>query len=70
MRRPHVQIHLPPLDAHEALALVDLLERAIAAVWRTHGDDMAEIRAAGSTGTSRLPNVVALPGLPPENDCF
>jgi hypothetical protein len=70
MRRPHVQIHLPPLDAHEALALVDLLERAIAAVWRTHGEDMAEIRAAGSTETSRLPNVVALPGLPSEDDCF
>jgi hypothetical protein len=70
MRRPHVQIHLPPLDAHEALALVDLLERAIAAVWRTHGDDMAEIRAAGSTPNSRQLDLVPPPEADPENDHF
>jgi hypothetical protein len=45
-RRParrHPQIHLPPLDAGYALTLVDIFERAISAIWRAHGDRMAEL---------------------------
>jgi len=37
------QIHLPPLDAGYALTLVDIFERAIAAIWRAHGDRMTEL---------------------------
>jgi hypothetical protein len=40
---PHAQIHFPPLTAHEALLLSNLLDRAIAALWRTHGDAMADL---------------------------
>ena len=52
-RRPrrHPQIHLPPLDAGYALTFVDIFERAITAIWRAHGDRMAELleqRAAPS----------------------
>lgn len=46
-RRPHAQLHLPPLEAHEALALVAICERLIAAVWRAHGDAMADVEANG-----------------------
>jgi hypothetical protein len=42
---PHAQIHLPPLTAEEALLLSNLLDRAIAALWRTHGDAMADLLA-------------------------
>ena len=42
--RRHAQIHLPPLDAGHALTLVDIFERAIEAVWRAHGERMAELR--------------------------
>jgi hypothetical protein len=42
-RRRHTQLHLPPLDAPDALALVAVLERAIAAIWRTHGESMAAL---------------------------
>jgi len=45
-RRPalrHAQIHLPRLDAGYALTLADIFERAIAAIWRAHGDRMAEL---------------------------
>jgi hypothetical protein len=42
-RHRHAQIHLPPLDAGYALTLVDIFERAIAALWRAHGDRMAEL---------------------------
>jgi hypothetical protein len=42
---PHAQIHLPPLTAHEALLLANLLDRAIAALWRTHGNAMADLLA-------------------------
>lgn len=40
---PHAQIHLPPLSAHEALLVANLLDRAIAALWRSHGDAMADL---------------------------
>ena len=39
-RRRHAQLHLPPLSANEALTVVTILERAIAAIIRAHGDDM------------------------------
>ena len=42
---PHAQIHLPPLTADEALLLANLLDRAITALWRTHGDGMADLLA-------------------------
>lgn len=45
MRSPRAQIHLPPLDASCALTLVGILERAIDAIWRAHGESMAEIQA-------------------------
>jgi hypothetical protein len=41
-RRRHAQLHLPPLDAADAFTLVAIFERAIAAIWRAHGDRMAE----------------------------
>ena len=41
--RRHAQIHLPPLDAGYALTLAGIFERAIAAIWRAHGDRMAEL---------------------------
>ena len=44
-RRPHAQIHLPPLSAHYALTLVDIFERAITAIWNAHGDSMSNLHA-------------------------
>ena len=41
-QQPHAQFHLPPLDAGEALLLVEILERAVQAIWRTHGPSMAD----------------------------
>jgi hypothetical protein len=43
LRRPHPQLHLPPLNGHEALLLVTICERLIAAVWRAHGEVMGDI---------------------------
>jgi len=40
-RRPHAQIHLPPLSADYAITLVDIFERAITAIWNAHGDAMS-----------------------------
>lgn len=42
-RLPHAQIHLPPLSADYALTLVGILERAIDALWRAHGERMGEL---------------------------
>lgn len=44
-RRRHAQLHLPPLEAHEALLLVAMCERLIAAIWRAHGDAMANVKS-------------------------
>lgn len=43
MKPRHPQLHLPPLDADAALAVVAILERAISAIWRAHGHRMAEL---------------------------
>ena len=43
MKRTHAQIHLPHLEAHDALRLVQWLEGAITAIWRAHGHEMSEI---------------------------
>lgn len=45
-RRHHAQLHLPPLSARDALALVAVLERALAAIERAHGEAMRELREA------------------------
>ena len=39
-RRRHAQLHLPPLSPRQALAVVTVLQRAIAAIVRAHGPDM------------------------------
>ncbi len=44
--RPHAQLHLPVLSAEQALLLVNVLERTIAAIYRAHGDAMVELSAA------------------------
>jgi uncharacterized protein (DUF2384 family) len=41
-RRRHAQIHLPDLDAEQAVTVARVLEKAIEAIWRAHGDEMAE----------------------------
>ena len=41
--RPHAQLHLPSLSAEQALLVVHLLERAIAALYRAHGPAMSEL---------------------------
>jgi hypothetical protein len=43
-RPPHAQIHLPSLTGEQAFLLAGLLERAVSAIWRAHGDDMAEFQ--------------------------
>jgi len=61
MRRPpapHAQIHLPALDASCALILVDVFERAIAAIWRVHGHAMADLQALRGIETPRPPGAV------------
>jgi len=56
MRRPHAQIHLPPLGPHDALALVNVLERAIAAVWHAHGNQMADLLTARDMAAPSQPD--------------
>ena len=41
-RRRQARIHLPPLDPDQAVVLVNILEKAIEAIWRAHGDAMAD----------------------------
>jgi hypothetical protein len=41
-RKRNARINLPSLTAAEALRIVNVLDRAIAAIWRVHGADMAD----------------------------
>ncbi|MFH0798700.1 MAG: hypothetical protein V2A66_00805 [Pseudomonadota bacterium] len=57
-QQPHAQIHLPTLDAPEALLLVEILERAVQAIWRTHGPSMADHLAASGVDTPKPEDAV------------
>lgn len=55
-RRRSARIHLPPLSPSEALTVVRVLERALAAVWRAHGEQMRyelDIRALEARARGR-----------------
>ena len=43
-RRRHAQIHLPPMTGEQAYLLAAALERAVRAIWRAHGDAMADFQ--------------------------
>jgi hypothetical protein len=43
-RRRHARLHLPPLSGRDALAVVGVLQRVIAAIERAHGDEMRALR--------------------------
>lgn len=44
-RKPSISVTLPPLGAYDALIVADALETVIQALWRVHGDHMADILA-------------------------
>ena len=68
---PHAQIHLPPLDAACALALVEVFERASAAIWRAHGNAMADHQAMRGVDTPRPPDAAwTTDPIGPHDDCF
>jgi len=50
------KIRLPALDTHQALLLVDLLERTSRALWRAYGDAMADRLAALGVETPQSPD--------------
>jgi hypothetical protein len=41
-RLPRARLALPPLSGAQALEIVNFLDRAIAAIWRVHGNAMAD----------------------------
>lgn len=55
-RRSHAQIDLPSLTGEQAYLLAGLLERAVSAIWRAHGEDMADFQGR------------AFPDAPPPSD--
>jgi hypothetical protein len=69
-RRPHPQLHLPALEPHEALLLVAICERIITAVWRAHGDAMANLNANSLAPSPPREHAdsSSLPLFPHEND--
>ncbi len=55
-RRPRARLALPPLEAGEAVALVALCERLLAALWHTYGNAMiAHGEAQLDAKADRLP---------------
>ncbi len=59
-RLRHAQIHLPPLTGEQAWFVADVLERALSAIWRTHGDDMADFQGRVFPDIPPPPDAVTL----------
>jgi hypothetical protein len=57
-RPPHAQIHLPSLTGEQAYLLAGLLERAVSAIWRAHGDDMADFQGRAFPDAPPPPDAV------------
>ncbi len=55
-RLPYARVRLPSLSTDDALTLVDVLEPIVEAIWRTHGDAMAEEQALRGEETPRPPD--------------
>jgi hypothetical protein len=54
-RKRQAQIQLPPLQAEEALLLVNVLDKAVMAIWRAHGPAMQEHLEATLAGSLPKP---------------
>lgn len=58
-RRRHrpVPLRLPPLDAAQALAVMNVLDGLIEAIWIRHGEQIAELTTdlSSATVTTRRP---------------
>lgn len=67
-RRPHAQLHLPPLSAEQALVVVHVLERAISALYRAHGHAMSDLLAARLDPPAL--RVISVSGSLPDDDDF
>ena len=61
------RITLPSLSSEQALAVVDVLERAIAGIWRAHADKMADHLAMRGVETPAPPDAIATTGRPPDD---
>ena len=62
--RRHRQIDLPPLDAGYALTLVDIFERALAAIWRPTAATWPSCSSFVLPGARRSPSMSSAPTCP------
>jgi hypothetical protein len=69
-RRRYAQIHLPPLDVHEARLVIALCEKIIDAVWRAHGEALAEYQATPAPPELPAPAASGGPAADDLNDLF
>lgn len=51
--KKNARLHLPHMSTDEALLVVAILEKAAQAIWRAHGDNMANRLAAADVETPR-----------------
>jgi hypothetical protein len=66
--RPHAQIHLPALTGEEAYLLATIFDRASAAIWRAHGDAMADFQGRVFPDAPPPPDAVPTVDRDPDDD--
>jgi hypothetical protein len=66
----HAVIHLPPLDPEQALDVISFLEKAIHAIWRAHGDAIADFQAMKGIETPAPPGSRSRWPAPPGDSSF
>ncbi len=51
---PHAQMHFPAMTPDDALRVIELFERFLAAMWRAHGDSIADYLACTDPDSQRM----------------
>ena len=69
-RRRTARLHLPYLAPDEALLLVSVLERAINAIWRAHGNEMVKTCFESDATTPHQPTTQLTMPLPDSDVAF
>lgn len=71
-RQRHARVELPPMNGEQAYLLAAVLEKTVSALWRAHGDAMADFQGRAFPDATPPPDAVTFidRDFGPDDDLF